>query len=197
MSSFLKVLERDIDFYSKRVYNINVNFSERMMKMSITLIGMPSCGKSTLGVLLAKKLGYRFIDSDLLIQERENALLHQIISEKGTGEFLRIENDVNCSITDTRAVISTGGSAVYGEQAMKHLATLGEVVYLRISLDTMLARLGDYSHRGVVLPEGYTLANMYEERSALYMRYATAVIDIDKEDINTNLEKIYLLAEKG
>ena len=96
MSSFLKVLERDIDFYSQRVYNINVNFSERIMKMSITLIGMPSCGKSTLGVLLAKKLGYRFIDSDLLIQERENALLHQIISEKGNGEFLRIENDVNC-----------------------------------------------------------------------------------------------------
>ena len=158
--------------------------------MSVTLIGMPSCGKSTLGVLLAKKLGYRFIDSDLLIQERENALLHDIIEQKGIEGFLQIENEVNRSISDTRAVISTGGSAVYGNEAMEHLATLGKIVYLKIDLSTMLSRLGDYVHRGVVLPDGYTLKDMYEERSALYLRYADTVIDVDKGDINANLEKI-------
>ncbi|MBR4014428.1 MAG: shikimate kinase [Clostridia bacterium] len=158
--------------------------------MSVTLIGMPSCGKSTLGVLLAKKLGYRFIDSDLLIQEKENALLHDIIENKGIDGFLKIENDVNCAITDSRAVISTGGSAVYSKEAMEHLSTLGKIVYLKIALPTMLARLGDYVHRGVVLPEGYTLADMYAERSELYERYADLIIDVDMGDINSNLEKI-------
>ncbi len=158
--------------------------------MSVILIGMPSCGKSTLGVLLAKKLGYRFIDSDLLIQEREGALLHDIIEQRGREEFLRIENDVNCQITDTRAVISTGGSAVYGEAAMKHFATVGKIVYLKISLSTMLSRLGDYVHRGVVLPEGYTLEDMFYERSVLYERYADITVTVDEGDISSNIEKI-------
>jgi shikimate kinase len=122
--------------------------------MSIILIGMPSCGKSTIGVLLAKKLGYRFIDSDLLIQEREQALLHEIIEQKGVEGFIAIENEVNSAISDKKAVISTGGSAIYGKEAMEHLSTLGKIVYLNISLDTMLERLGDYVHRGVVIRHG-------------------------------------------
>jgi shikimate kinase len=158
--------------------------------MSVILIGMPSCGKSTLGVLLAKKLGYRFIDSDLLIQEREGMLLHDIIESKGIDGFLAIENEVNASITDTRAVISTGGSAVYGKEAMEHLRTLGSVVYLNISCDTMVSRLGDYVHRGVVLPEGYTLEDMYRERSVLYESYAEITVHTDSGDISTALEEI-------
>ena len=158
--------------------------------MSVILIGMPSCGKSTLGVLLAKRLGYRFIDSDLLIQEREDALLHDIIETKGTKGFLKIESEVNRSITDTHAVISTGGSAVYSVDAMEHLATLGKVVYLKISLDTMLARLGDYVHRGVVLPNGGTLSDMYRERSALYERYADITVRVDGGDISESIELI-------
>ena len=158
--------------------------------MSVILIGMPSCGKSTLGVLLAKKLGYRFIDSDLVIQEREGALLHDIIEQRGREGFLKIENDVNCSINDSGAVISTGGSAVYGKEAMEHLGSLGKVVYLYISYDTMVSRLGDYVHRGVVLPEGGTLEDMYRERSDLYEKYADITVDVEKQDISQCLEQI-------
>lgn len=158
--------------------------------MSVILIGMPSCGKSTLGVLLAKKLGYRFIDSDLVIQEREGMLLHDIIEQKGREEFLKIENDVNCSINDENAVISTGGSAVYGKEAMAHLKNLGKVVYINISCETMLARLGDYVHRGVVLPDGYTLEDMYAERSKLYEKYADITINVSNADISDNLDAI-------
>ena len=158
--------------------------------MSVTLIGMPSCGKSTLGVLLAKRLGYRFIDSDLLIQERESALLHDIITRDGVEGFLKIENEVNLSITDTRAVISTGGSAVYGAEAMQHLSSLGTVVYLKISLDTMLTRLGDYVHRGVVLPNGCTLEDMYAERSKLYEKYADITVCVDQGDFSVAVERI-------
>ena len=166
--------------------------------MSITLIGMPSCGKSTLGVILAKRLGYRFIDTDLMIQEREGKLLHDIITECGNDAFLSIENDVLCSVADTRAVISTGGSAVYSEQAMKSLARLGPIVYLDISLDTMLRRLGDYSHRGVVMRNGCTLADMYAEREPLYKRYADITVNVDRMDISSNIEKICsLIAQCG
>lgn len=158
--------------------------------MSVILIGMPSCGKSTLGVLLAKRLGYRFIDSDLVIQERESMLLHDIIEQKGVDGFLKIENEVNCSIGDTRAVISTGGSAVYGKEAMEHFRSLGKIVYLKISCETMLSRLGDYVHRGVVLPNGGTLTDMYNERSALYERYADVVAEVCDGDITATLEQI-------
>ena len=158
--------------------------------MSIILIGMPSCGKSTLGVLLAKRLGYRFIDSDLLIQEREGKLLHEIIDECGVEGFIKIENEVNCSITDERAVVSTGGSAIYGEEAMAHFATLGKIVYLKISLETMLSRLGDYVHRGVVIRNGKTLEDMFAERSGLYERYADLTISVENGEISTSLATI-------
>ena len=165
--------------------------------MSIILIGMPSCGKSTLGVLLAKKLGYRFIDTDLVIQERENKLLHEIIEEKGIDAFLAIENEVCSSVTDTKAVISTGGSAIYGKQAMESLSRLGKIVYLRISLETMLSRLGDYVHRGVVIKQGKTLEEMYDERKPLYESYADAVISVENAEISTSLEQILsALSEK-
>ena len=157
--------------------------------MSITLIGMPSCGKSTVGVLLAKQLGYRFIDSDLLIQEREGRLLHDIIKAEGRETFLAIEEAVNCDICATDAVISTGGSAVYSEAAMKHLATLGRVVYVRISFEEMAARLGDDVHRGVVMPEGYTLLDLYRERAPLYEKYADIVVD-GRENISETLGAI-------
>ena len=164
--------------------------------MSIILIGMPSCGKSTLGVLLAKNSGLKFIDSDLLIQEREGVLLYELIREKGIDGFISVEESVNLSIEDRSAVISTGGSAVYSERAMKHLASLGTVVYLRISLETLKARLGDYVHRGVVMPEGYTLDRLYEERSALYERYGEVTVDVDNRDISTSLKELLTRLEQ-
>ena len=144
--------------------------------MSIILIGMPSCGKSTLGVLLAKKLGMEFIDSDLLIQKKCQKLLHELIQEHGNDGFLEIESEVNCSITEQNAVIATGGSAVYCERAMRHFATIGKIVYIHISYEEMEARLGDFAHRGVVMPEGYTLRDLYNERAALYETYAHVTV---------------------
>ncbi|MBQ8409661.1 MAG: shikimate kinase [Clostridia bacterium] len=158
--------------------------------MSIILIGMPSCGKSTLGVLLAKKLGYRFIDSDLLIQESEGKLLHEIIAEQGNEGFLEIEERVNASITDEKAVIATGGSVIYGESAMKNLKSLGKVVYLKVPYDEMCRRLGDYSHRGVVIKKGSTLADMYAEREPLYEKYADLTVDVCNAQLSDSLEKI-------
>ena len=158
--------------------------------MSIILIGMPSCGKSTLGVLLAKRLGYRFIDSDLLIQEKAGKLLHEIISKEGNEGFIRIENDINQQITDQNAVIATGGSVIYGEEAMAHLKTLGKVIYLKITYEEMCRRLGDFSHRGVVMRHGNTLEEMYAERRPLYEKYADLTIDVCNAQLSDSLEKI-------
>ena len=158
--------------------------------MSVILIGMPSCGKSTLGVLLAKQLGYRFIDSDLLIQESEGKLLHEIIAEKGKSGFISIEERVNAAIAEKNAVIATGGSVIYGERAMENLKKLGKIVYLELSYDEMCARLGDYSHRGVVMRSGTTLADMYAERKPLYEKYADITVRVCNADLTENVSKI-------
>ena len=158
--------------------------------MSIILIGMPSSGKSTLGVLLAKKLGYRFVDSDLLIQEREGRLLHEIIAEEGNEGFLTIENKVNSAIEEKNAIIATGGSVVYCDGAMEHLKTLGKVVYLRIPFDEMRRRLGDFSHRGVIMRHGNSLEDMYAEREPLYEKYADITVDVCNAQLSDSLERI-------
>ena len=158
--------------------------------MSVILIGMPSCGKSTLGVLLAKQLGYRFIDTDLLIQESEGRLLHEIIAEDGINAFLAAENRVNASVTDTNAVIATGGSVIYGAEAIKNLKSLGTVVYLRLSFEAMRERLGDYSHRGVVIPGGGTMRDMYDSRAPLYERYADVTVDVCNTSLSDSIGKI-------
>lgn len=163
--------------------------------MAITLIGLPSSGKSTLGVLLAKALGCRFIDADLVIQERTGKLLHEIITESGAEEFIRIENEINQTIGGGKVVIATGGSAVYGEEAMEHFRALGTVVYIRIPFDTLEKRLGDYSHRGVVMREGRTLRDMYDERIPLYEKYAD--ITVDSTDTMYDTVRILTEAVKG
>ncbi len=164
---------------------------------NIVLIGMPSCGKSTVGVLLAKQLGYRFIDSDLLIQEREAKLLHELIAEHGVDGFLALENAVNASIEADRAVIATGGSAVYGREAMAHLKKNGVVIYLKIPFEALAERLGDYVHRGVVMPAGYTLRDMYDERAALYERYADCTVDESlSQGLGDTVARVAELCEK-
>ena len=153
-------------------------------KPHIILIGMPACGKSTVGVLAAKTLGCRFIDSDLIIQERQGRRLHRIIRDEGQAGFLAIEETVNLTLGNdsTPSVIATGGSAVYSEAAMAHFKTVGTVVYLRLSFETVQKRLGNFTHRGVVMPEGYTLRDLYDERCALYERYADVIIDESRND---------------
>jgi shikimate kinase len=157
------------------------------MKNNIVLIGLPSSGKSTVGVLLAKNLGMRFLDTDLLIQERDGRLLHEIIAEGGNAAFLALEDCTLAALDAEGTVISTGGSAVYGMQAMRHLGEIGHVIYLKIDYETLERRLGDYSHRGVVLREGKTLRDLYEERAALYEHYADATVD--EKDTEGDLTK--------
>ena len=148
-------------------------------KKPVILIGMPACGKSTVGVLLAKRLGYRFVDSDLHIQETEGRLLQEIIDERGMDGFIKSEEKVNLGLgtPDSRWVIATGGSAVYSPAAMAHFREIGTVVYLKLSYRTVRRRLGNFSHRGVVMPEGYTLRRLYDERCALYEKYAHITIE--------------------
>lgn len=163
----------------------------RVFIMAITLIGLPSSGKSTLGVLLAKALGYRFVDADLVIQERMGKLLHEIIAESGAEEFIKIENEINQTIAGDKLIIATGGSAVYGDEAMEHFKSLGRVVYIRIPFEALKKRLGDYSHRGVVIREGKTLRDMYDERIPLYEKYA----DITVDSTDTMYETVRILTD--
>ena len=148
-----------------------------MKRNNIILIGMPGCGKSTVGVVLAKNLGYRFLDSDICIQEREDRLLHEIIAEEGLEGFLEIENEVNASLNVDRHVVATGGSAVYGAKAMAHLEGIGIIVYLKLPYEDVEERLGDLVRRGVAFKEGQTLRGLYEERIPLYEQYAGITVD--------------------
>lgn len=155
---------------------------------NITLIGMPGAGKSTIGVVLAKVLGYQFLDSDLLIQKQEKRRLSEIIEEEGYKEFKDVENRVNASIEAENTVIATGGSVVYCEEAMEHLKSIGTVVYLKLSLNALSKRLGNLKGRGVLLREGQTLTDLYEERTPLYEKYADIVIDEEGKDLEASLE---------
>ncbi len=160
------------------------NTSDRMtdsltenMTDNIVMIGMPGSGKSTVGVVLAKKMGYRFVDSDLVIQEQYGKLLHELIEEHGVEGFWQIENDVNTSLELHKSVIATGGSAVYGREAMEHLHNMGTVVYLQLPFEEIAERLGDLNARGVTLMPGQTLHDLYLERTPLYEKYAHITID--------------------
>ena len=159
-------------------------------KTNIVLIGMPGVGKSTIGVILAKVLGYSFMDADLLIQEQEGKLLREIIEEKGTDGFIEVENRVNASIRADRAIIATGGSVVYGKEAMEHLKEIGRVVYLKVSYVILEKRLADIKGRGVVLKEGQTLETLFEERSKLYEQYADIEVSEEGLDVEQTVEKL-------
>lgn len=157
---------------------------------NIVLIGMPGVGKSTVGVVLAKVLGYQFIDADLLIQKKMNMVLSEIIKREGTDGFMKIENEVNASIETDRTVIATGGSVVYCEEAMEHLKSIGTVIYLRLSLESLSKRLGNLVGRGVVLKKGQTLEHLYEERTPLYEKYADLTIDEENQELEDTLQTI-------
>ena len=165
--------------------------------MNLILIGMPASGKSTVGVLLAKRLGYRFIDTDLLIQEREGRLLKEIIAEEGLEAFSRIENEVNCSVEADRAVIAPGGSVIYCKEAMEHFKEIGKVVYLKLSLEEFQNRIGNPKDRGVVLREGMTLRDLYEERIPYYEKYADITVDEKGKSLGTVVDELRDAVERG
>ena len=160
------------------------------MNDNIILIGMPGVGKSTIGVILAKVLGYQFMDADLVIQEQEGKLLREIIDEVGTEGFIEVENRINASLNVTHSIIATGGSVVYGKEAMEHLQSIGRVVYLKVSYETLEKRLADIKGRGVVLKEGQDLKALFEERSPLYEKYADIEISEGTLGVEQTVEKI-------
>ena len=143
---------------------------------NIILIGMPTSGKSTVGVILAKVLGMDFVDTDLLIQKKTGEKLKDTINRCGVEGFLKVEEEVCAGLQTETSVIATGGSVVYGEKAMEHLKDLGRVVYLKIGFDTLQERLRDVKQRGVVLREGQSIQDLYEERILLYEKYGDLTV---------------------
>ncbi|MDE7477956.1 MAG: shikimate kinase [Lachnospiraceae bacterium] len=144
---------------------------------------MPGAGKSTIGVVMAKNMGMSFLDSDIVIQEREGRKLHELIEEHGLDGFIEIEGRVNASLNPKTAVIATGGSAVYNRQAMEHLNDIATICYLKLSYESIEERLGDLAERGVVFREGETLQELYEERVPLYEKYANITVDCENKNI--------------
>ena len=157
------------------------------MKDNIVLIGMPGVGKSTVGVVLAKALGYNFVDADLVIQQQTGKLLCELIAEHGTEGFLEIEDEVNSSIEGHKAVIATGGSAVYCANAMEHYKEIATVLYLSVSYETLEERLGDLKNRGV---DGQTLKDLYDERTAYYEKYADVTVNEEGLSIRETIDAV-------
>ena len=147
---------------------------------NIILIGMPGCGKSTVGVVLAKALGMDFIDSDLVIQKETGAKLATLIEQHGDAGFRDIENRINAALDAENSIIATGGSVVYGEDAMRHLKEIGTIIYLKLSCEAIEERLGDLHARGVTIKPGWTLRDLYNERVPLYEKWADVTVDCEQ-----------------
>ena len=160
------------------------------MKDNLIFIGMPAVGKSTVGVVGAKRLGKRFVDVDLVIQEQEKKLLREIIADVGEDGFLKVENRVNAGIEAENSVISPGGSVVYCEEAMRHYKEIGTVVYLKASYQTIKRRIRNPKKRGVVLREGQTLRDLYNERVPYFEKYADITVCEDGCRIEETIENV-------
>ena len=161
-------------------------------KNNVVLIGMPGSGKSTLGIVLAKIMTKDFIDADIVIQNQCDKTLQKLIDACGPDGFIQVENDVLSEIQAERTVIATGGSAVYSDEAMRHLASIGRVVYLKISYSQLVNRLSDLQERGVVLKGGIgmSLRELYDERKPLYEKYAQVTVDVDDLTITAAARKV-------
>lgn len=165
------------------------------MADNIILIGMPGSGKSTCGVLAAKALLKNFFDTDLLLQNIEGKRLQEIIDENGINYFNNAEENAILSLDIRGTVIATGGSVVYSEKSMEHLKKLGRVIYLHLDYDTMADRIKNITTRGVVLKDGHTLLDMYNERLSLYEKYADDTIICDNHTVEEVVESIVLLSK--
>lgn len=161
-------------------------------KDNIVLIGMPGAGKSTLGIVLAKILNYDFIDADLVIQNQCDRTLQKLIDACGPEGFIQVENEILRELEASKSIIATGGSAVYSDEAMKHLTEIGTVVYLQISFDELVSRLHDLQERGVVLKGGIgmSLRELYDERLPLYEQYAEVTVDVNDLSITAAARKV-------
>lgn len=179
------VLEK-LDAYDRE------NGAEATAAHNVILIGMPSAGKSTIGIVLAKILSMEFLDGDLLIQSQCDRTLQRIIDAMGPEGFIAVENQILSGIDASNTVIATGGSAVYSDEAMEHFKKIGRVVYLQISFEEMTRRLGDIHERGVVLKggAGMSLRELYEERLPLYEQYADITVNVDDLSLTAAARKV-------
>ena len=160
---------------------------------NIILIGMPGAGKSTLGVLLAKAMGKLFVDTDIIIQQKTKRLLQDIIDNDGTDAFMKLEEETLLTVNETNTVIATGGSAVYSEKAMEHFKKSGKIVYLHVDFAEIEKRVTNITTRGIVLKNGKSLADAFDERKPLYDKYADVVIDCTGSTIENSVK---MLTEK-
>ena len=160
---------------------------------NLILIGMPASGKSTVGVLAAKGLGFDFVDTDLLLQKQEGKKLHEILAREGNQGFLDAENRLLAGLSVSQSVVSTGGSAVYNARGMAHLKSLGTVVWLDVSFGEIERRLGDMVSRGVVLKPGQTLRNLFDERFPLYESWADLRLPVGQEPLETTANRLLSL----
>jgi Shikimate kinase len=164
-------------------------------KSNLILIGMPASGKSTIGVLLAKRLGKGFVDTDLMIQQREDALLQDIVNRCGVSGFLDLEQSVICSLSCANSVVAPGGSAVCRPDMAIHLKSLGELVYLRLPEATIISRMSNFATRGIAMEAEETLSDIYQKRTPLYEQYADYTADCDGKSaaqISEEIASIFL-----
>lgn len=163
-----------------------------MTKSNIILIGMPGAGKSTVGVILAKRIGFHFIDTDLLIQSQEKSRLQQIIDSQGLENFRKIEEQMLLSLHTEQSVIATGGSVVYSEKGLEVLGKTGLLIYIQVSLTGLQKRIADMGQRGLVMAKEQTFEQLYQERTPLYKKFAKLTISgegINAEQVAATVEK--------
>nr|WP_276981231.1 shikimate kinase [Johnsonella ignava] len=180
----------DENIKSVQKFGQSVETDRSKLPRNITLIGMPASGKSSVGVVLAKRLGMKFVDVDIIIQEKYNKLLKELIEEYGDDGFRKIEEQVNAELDISGYVIAPGGSVIYGESAMKNLKKISTVVYLELPYGALKSRLGDLRARGVSFAPGQTLRSLYYERLPYYERYADITVNEVKKSIKKVVEEI-------
>lgn len=163
------------------------------MKSNLVLIGMPACGKSTVGVLAAKVLGLDFVDTDLLLQTQEGLRLHEILELRGAKGFLALEDDLLAGLAVVGTIVSPGGSCVYHQAGMANLRAQGTVVWIDVAYPEIERRLGNIATRGVVLAPGQTLADLYQERRPLYETWADLRLPVDREPLEATVERLVAL----
>jgi len=157
---------------------------------NIALIGMPGAGKSTVGVVLAKTLCMVFIDSDLIIQEREKKLLQEIINNEGIESFLEKEAAAVLSIKEENSIIATGGSVIYKKQAIEYLKKNSRLVYLKLSYEEICERINNIKTRGIALKKNQNLKQLYNERKLFYEKYADITVECDSKTVEEVIELI-------
>ena len=166
-----------------------------MKRSNLILIGMPGAGKSTSGVILAKRLGFHFIDTDLIIQAQEQARLQEIIDRQGLDEFLRIEERMLLGLYAENSVIATGGSVIYSDKGIRTLGRIGYRIYLQVSLEQLQTRIADMGQRGLAMNSQQTFEQLYYDRVPLYQRYADLIISCD--DLNAEQVAVRIEQELG